>query len=170
MAVVQLALIAAMLAAAASQLYVSVDGSDSNPGTADLPYLTIARAQEQVRVLKQAGLTAPLYVYLNGTFFVTSTGGVLVGPADSGTAEAPIIYTTNPASSEQATISGGVVITSQWTQNASSPGLWYTMLPASTAPFMQMWADGERQFIAQTETFVFNTAPTDQSILLFVSP
>ena len=146
-----LACIAVALATASSQLYVSVDGSDSNPGTADLPFLTIARAQEQVRVLKQAGLNSPLYVYLNGTFFVTSTDGVQFGPDDSGTAEAPIIYTTNPSSAEQATISGGVVITSQWTQNVSTPGLWYTMLPASTEPFMQMWANGARQFIAHTE-------------------
>jgi len=50
----------------AKEFYVSPQGSDSSPGTKELPFKTIAHAQSQVRVWKQANGDEDITVWLSG--------------------------------------------------------------------------------------------------------
>jgi hypothetical protein len=53
----------------ASQLFVSTSGSDSNPGTFDQPYLTLAKALSVSGTIYKAGDT----IYVRGGVYVTKT-------------------------------------------------------------------------------------------------
>lgn len=79
--------------AMALTLYVATTGSDSNPGTEDRPFATLARARDEIRQRKAAG---PLP---EGGIAVEVRGGVYdlartleLSAQDSGTSEAPIVY------------------------------------------------------------------------------
>ena len=53
------------------ELFVSPEGSDSNAGTIDSPFLTVARAQEEVRKYNQ-NMSGDILVYLReGTYEIT---------------------------------------------------------------------------------------------------
>jgi hypothetical protein len=79
--------------AVASEFYVAPDGRDTNAGTQNAPFATLARARDTVRTLKRAG---PLP---DGGITVWIKGGVYrfdttleLKQEDSGTAGAPIAY------------------------------------------------------------------------------
>lgn len=73
-----------------TQYYVDPNGADSNPGSIDLPFKTIARAQVALRASPDRG-TSPLTVFLRGGTHCLSEP-LVVTSADSGTAEAPVLY------------------------------------------------------------------------------
>lgn len=77
----------------AAELTVAPGGADTNAGTRGAPFATLARARDAVRALKQAG---PLP---DGGVTVWIREGVYrfdrtlqLGPEDSGTTVAPIVY------------------------------------------------------------------------------
>jgi len=73
------------------QYFVSVTGSDNNPGTRKAPFATISRAQEAVRNQIACGLTESITVtVLEGTYIIDSLS---FDNADSGTDDYPILYT-----------------------------------------------------------------------------
>lgn len=88
-----LTMIACGTMALAADLHVAVDGSDSNPGTADAPFGSLARARDAVRAVSQAkglpvgGVTVWVHA---GTYELAET--FTLGEEDSGTAESPIVY------------------------------------------------------------------------------
>ena len=93
-------------------LYVAPDGSDDNPGTKDKPFATIAKAKAQVRSLKSK-VDGPVTVMVRGgTYYLTET--LVFTPADSGTADAPIVYAS--VAGEKPVISGAVVLDAKWQQ------------------------------------------------------
>lgn len=64
------------------ELFVSPEGSDSNAGTIDSPFLTVARAQEEVRKYNQ-NMSGDILVYLReGTYEITEP--MQFGVEDSG--------------------------------------------------------------------------------------
>lgn len=70
--------------------YVSPSGSDSNAGTIDAPFQTIAKARDVVRTINK-NMTGDIYVYLRGgDYRLTST--ISFGPEDSGTNGFRIFY------------------------------------------------------------------------------
>lgn len=92
--------------AAATDLYVAVDGNDQNPGTVERPLATLAQAREAIRRIKKAeGLPeGGVTVHLRGgvhplqnTFMLTEE--------DSGRVDAPIVY--RAYKNEQVRIIGG---------------------------------------------------------------
>ena len=99
-------------------IFVALQGSDAWSGTLPSPtpprptalWPRSARAQEKIRAMKQSG---PLpaggvtVVVRGGTYFLRKT--LELGAADSGTAEAPIVY--RGAEGEQVRIFGGRPIT-----------------------------------------------------------
>lgn len=98
---------------AGTVLYVAPDGRDSwsgtlagpNAGLTDGPFATLVRARDAVRALKRAGpLVVPVTVMLRGGLYCLSEP-LLLGPEDSGTAAAPVTYTSYPG--ELAWLSGG---------------------------------------------------------------
>ncbi|MEI6521346.1 MAG: right-handed parallel beta-helix repeat-containing protein, partial [bacterium] len=79
----------------AKEYFVSVDGSDNNPGTKEKPFKTIEKARDAIR-----GDLAIINAMPKGGFAITIMPGEypikdtfsLIGSKDSGTIESPIIY------------------------------------------------------------------------------
>ena len=90
-------------------IYVSPSGNDDNDGSIGSPLATLAAARDKADSLK-SGAT-PITVYLReGTYYLTAP--VVFGPSNSGTAEAPILYSAYQA--EKPVLSGGIKVTPAW--------------------------------------------------------
>ena len=74
------------------ELFVAPDGSDANPGTAERPFATLAKARDSVRALLAKGpVTGGVAVTLKpGEYRITET--LALTAADSGTAGTPVVY------------------------------------------------------------------------------
>jgi len=91
-------------------IYVALNGRDGNPGTRELPFATIGRAQEEARKIKERGMPeGGIAVYLRGGRYFIEDGLSFV-KEDSGTAGAPVVYRGYPG--EKVRIIGGRDITS----------------------------------------------------------
>jgi hypothetical protein len=76
----------------AAQLFVSIDGSDLNPGTRAKPFATLERARDEVRRLRLADrLKGGATIWLGSGDYVRTNAFELTA-ADSGTANAPIVW------------------------------------------------------------------------------
>ncbi len=86
-------------------IYVSVNGSDANPGTMEKPFATIKRAQKEVRNIKEGNMPAGgIAVYIRGgNYFLDQ--GIALGKEDSGTESRPAVYRSNPG--EEVRLIGG---------------------------------------------------------------
>lgn len=90
-----------------NQFYVAENGNDTNNGSIDAPFQTIEKARDTVRGIIASG-TYPkegITVYLRGGDY-RLTKSLEFGAEDSGTDEAPVVYTSYPG--EIARITGGV--------------------------------------------------------------
>ena len=100
-----------------TKLYVATNGNDAWSGTLaepnaagnDGPFATLLKAKMTIRKLKQAGLPdGGVTVYVReGVYSLTEP--LQLGPDDSGTATAPIVYRSQPG--EQVTLLGGKPVT-----------------------------------------------------------
>jgi hypothetical protein len=97
----------AMVVPCASDLhfYVSRDGSDANRGTSEAPFASLERARDAIRELKAEGtLERGVTVTVRqGEYALPRT--LTLGPADSGTGTAPIVY--RAAAGEEVALLGG---------------------------------------------------------------
>ena len=93
--------------AGARDLHVSVDGKDSNSGSAGSPFATMQGAQKVVRSHIASGLKEPVTVIIHGGAYYLDAPLALT-PEDSGTAECPITW--RAAEGEKVVLSGGVRI------------------------------------------------------------
>ncbi len=86
-------------------IYVSLQGSDINPGTKEKPFMTMKRAQAEVRRLKDEGMPpGGIVVYLrDGIYFMKES--FVLGKEDSGMDGAPVVYRSYPG--ENVRIAGG---------------------------------------------------------------
>jgi len=128
-----LSLLSLCLQADAGDFYVSPAGKDSNPGTKDAPFATIARARDAVRPL--AGSKPITVVLSGGTYFLPET--LVFKPEDSGVA-----YAAAPG--ENVILSGGRRI-SGWKKADDS--LWTAQ---TDHRFNQLFIDGKRRTRART--------------------
>src|SRR5262245_64755219 len=71
---------------------VATTGSDDNPGTAEKPFATLARARDAVRKLNAGGPPQATVTVLvrGGTYVLTET--LVFGPEDSGTPQRRVVY------------------------------------------------------------------------------
>jgi hypothetical protein len=133
----------------AASLFVSPAGNDAWSGTladpngaaTDGPLKTLARARDVVRQQRSAGTSGHISVVLRGgTYPITAP--VAFGPADSGSAGAPVIYQAMPG--ETPVISGGRKITGF----AVSGNLWTVTIPdvkSGAWNFSALWVGGQRR-------------------------
>ncbi|HID23830.1 MAG TPA: hypothetical protein EYP14_15730, partial [Planctomycetaceae bacterium] len=92
--------------------YVAPNGDDTQPGTRQRPFATLKRARDAIRQRKaQYGGRLPAggaaVIVRGGVYRVRQT--LSLTEADSGTAEAPIVYRAAPG--ERPVFTGGVVLT-----------------------------------------------------------
>jgi hypothetical protein len=135
-----------------ADIYVSPAGDDGAAGTAAAPLATIAAARDKADALKASG---PVTVYLmGGTYYLTTP--VVFGPANSGTATAPITYKNNPG--QKPVVSGGIKVTTAWT--TSSGSIMKTTI-AADLKVDQLFLNGKRQILARYPNFNASQAILD---------
>ncbi len=123
--------------------YVSPAGDDSNPGSADQPVRTLAKARDLVRGLNSS-ITTDLIVYLRGgTYPLTET--VSFANADSGKDGHYVKYVAYPG--EQPLVTGGKQITG-WKVFDAAKNIYSA--DAGTAPFRQLYVNGAKAVRART--------------------
>jgi hypothetical protein len=123
------------------QFFVSPSGSDSHPGTLELPFHTISKARDAVRSVN-AKAKSDITVFLrNGTYTIGST--LQFDEKDGGSAEHKVRYCAY--NDEVPVISGGVRL-SDW--QPAGNGLWKTS--ANGADFRQLYINGKRAVRART--------------------
>ncbi|GIH19366.1 hypothetical protein Raf01_75380 [Rugosimonospora africana] len=116
--------------------YVSTTGSDSNDGSIDAPFATLAKARDAVRALStDTGLPAGgVNVYLRtGTY--TQTSSFALTAADSGTATAPITYQAYPG--ERVRITGEKRLNSGLFTNVTDPAILNRLDPSVRSSVLQ---------------------------------
>jgi hypothetical protein len=81
----------------AVEFYVASDGRDANVVTQSAPFVTLARARDAVRALKQSGPLPDggVTVWIREGHYRFDTT-LQLGPEDSGTTDAPIVYRAWP--------------------------------------------------------------------------
>lgn len=93
-----------------NNLYVSINGSDNNPGTEDKPLSTLEGAKQEVNKLKMS-IKGCFNVFVReGTYYLNKE--LVFSPDDSGTEERRIKFAAYPG--ENPVISGGIRITGDW--------------------------------------------------------
>lgn len=102
--------------------YVAPDGSDSNSGGIGAPFRTPEAARDAIRALKQAGglPAGGVTVYLREGTYPRSESFELT-EADSGTADAPIVYRSYPG--ETARLSGGANLDRSGFESVTDPAV-----------------------------------------------
>ena len=139
---------------ASSKLYVAVNGDDRwsgaldspNAAKTDGPFATLGRARDAARALRAAkGPTGPLEILVReGTYFLSEP--FVLGPEDSGTAEAPLTITAYPR--EHPTISGGVRIDGWKETEVHGKRAWTTEVPGVREGrlwFRELFVNDERR-------------------------
>lgn len=135
--------IPAAVASAAPQapgpvIYVSPSGSDANPGTADSPVKTVARAQELVRQV-DGDMAADVTVELaDGTYQMSSP--LQLDARDSGTNGHNVVWTAAPGA--RPVLSGGEQVTG-WHLSDASRNIWAATVPAGLQT-RQLYVNGVR--------------------------
>jgi len=153
-------------------LHVSPAGKDTWSGRpaepnrvrTDGPVATLQGARDAIRRLKAAGpLPEPVTVKIGaGAYSITEP--LVLGPQDSGTAQAPITYEGVPG---QTIFSGGRKLTGF---KRGSDGVWTARIPEVAAGkwyFEQLWANGRRLVRARTPNVV-TPGDTPQPRYLYV--
>jgi len=130
-----------------SDCFVSVDGSDTNPGTKQQPFATVARARDAVRKRITSGLTSDVTVLIRkGTYRLPEP--LVLGVEDSGTEQHAITYAAYPG--ETVVISGGRRI-SGWKQGESN--VWTAKVPGvdkGRGGFRNLFVNGRRAVRARS--------------------
>jgi hypothetical protein len=134
---------------------VSPEGNDHWSGTlvepnrdrSDGPFATVARAQSQLREIKQHGeFDRPVTVYLRGGRYLLREP-IVFTPEDSGTEKFYITYANFPG--EEPVLSGGKVLKEWGTMEGRN---WALVKNADNRPMVtnQLFVDGERRQRAKT--------------------
>jgi hypothetical protein len=106
----------ARVASAATEFWVSPNGSDANPGTREQPLASIAAARDAVRKAHAGGATVWLR---GGAYPLTAT--IELTSADSGTVDAPIVYRAAPG--EEVRLTGGRTLDPSHFQPVKDPAI-----------------------------------------------
>ena len=150
----------------ALRLYVAPSGRDTNPGTWDQPFATLARARDAVRSLRPfppGGIT----ILLSGGEYRLAESLALTAE-DSGTAQAPIVYAAaegeTPVLTGAATLGGFVPVTdpdvlARLPQEARGHVLQTDLRAAGVTDFGKLQPHGFGQAAVPLSELFFNGRP-----------
>ncbi|MGQ9590494.1 MAG: right-handed parallel beta-helix repeat-containing protein [Planctomycetota bacterium] len=132
-------------AAVVGDYYVDPAGNDQNPGTKSQPFLTLARARDEVRKRIAGGLPCDLSVVLReGTYELSYP--VVFGPEDSGDDLHSVSYIAEPG--ERPVLSGGRKIEG-WKKGSGE--VWTCQIPAQPpCTFRSLFVNGQRRTRARS--------------------
>ncbi|MBV9442129.1 MAG: hypothetical protein JO217_05490, partial [Acidobacteriaceae bacterium] len=123
----------------AAQVYVSPNGSDSNPGTRARPVASLEHARDLARALNQNS-SGDISVYLaGGTYRLTRP--LALEPRDSGHNSHSVIWSA--VEGETPVISGAVRITG-WRLLDAARNLWAAAAPGTFRNTRQLYVNGIR--------------------------
>jgi hypothetical protein len=131
----------------AKDFHVAPQGVDSNPGTKNQPFGTLAHARDVVRQEISRGLQEDVTVYLRGGVYELADT-LAFGPADSGDSSHAITYAAGEG--EKVVVSGGRRIKG-WEKGAD--GIWSAAIPGAKDGawhFRQLFVNGKRAIRART--------------------
>lgn len=156
---------AGLMCAATAQgveFHVSPKGDDASSGSRWRPFATLPRAQQAAREARKADPQADVRIVVRGRFHELAAPLVLT-PADSGTAEHPVVYVARRG--EHPILSGGRRLTG-FTVDAK--GRWVTKVPGVAEgkwAFEQLFVNGERAVRARTpDRGFFRIAKLEQEV------
>ncbi|WP_328315846.1 PDZ domain-containing protein [Streptomyces sp. NBC_00388] len=134
-------------------IYVSLSGSDHNSGLSTrAPLLTLAAAQISARKASRTG--HPVHVWVRGgTYHLAAT--LKFGAADSGSASAPVAYSSYPG--ERAVLSGGRRVKAGWTADQHNSAIRVADIGAHRR-IDGLFVGGARQVLARYPDFDPDTA------------
>ena len=121
---------------APAQVYLSPHGSDTQPGTAARPVLTL---QHAIEVSRSSGGSQILL--RGGTYRMQ--GPLVLTSADSGSAGHDLVIAAAPG--EHPVLSGAVRITG-WKEVNAAKNLWAASVPLPVANSRQLYVNGVRSF------------------------
>lgn len=144
----------------AADIWVAVNGNDSNTGTKDNPKQTIAAALRQARELRRLNdpsITDGIHIIIEDGEYVLDEP-LFIRSEDSGTATSPTIIENAPGA--KPVVSGGAVITNWKKVSASIAGLpkeaqgklWEAVIPqtgGNNLLFRQLWINGNKAIRAR---------------------
>jgi len=136
-----LAVLMVAAAAPAAEIHIAPGGTDANPGTADKPVATLARARDLARAAIAKGLAEDLRVIVHGGTY-RATEPLTLGPEDGGTADHAVTW--RAADGPAPVVSGGRVITG-WKEDGD---VWRAAIPevkAGAWTFNELFVDGKRR-------------------------
>lgn len=120
-------------------------GKRADPGENEGPFATIGRAQQAVREARKTDSQATVRVVIrSGTYYLDSP--LEFGPEDSGTQNAPVVYTASPG--EKVIISGGRRLEGGKWSEANGRKAWVVDIPdvkEDRWKFRQLFVNGQRQ-------------------------
>jgi len=129
-----------------ARFYVATDGDDSNPGTKDKPFATLARARDAVRGVKETARGPVRVLVRAGTYYFDEP--LVFSAADSGSERAPIIYAAYPG--ERVTLSGGRKLDCRWRRYRDGVMMCEPRAVAKKGlRFTQLFVNGKRQHLAR---------------------
>ena len=127
-----------------AEFFVSPNGSDRNPGSRELPYLTLARAQAALRASADR-TRKPVTVHVApGTYYLRNP--LVLEPEDSGAANAPVVWQAEG----EVILSGGRRLELKW--QPYRDGIFQAATPAGMS-IDQLFIDGRRQHMARYPDF-----------------
>ena len=136
-----------------ADLYVATNGSDTNPGTLEKPFATLAKARDAVQELKKRKKEPITVLVRGGTYYFNEP--LTFGPEDSGSDDQLITYAAYPG--EKPTFSGGKKIIAKW--QPFRDGIWMCSLPEvreGKLDFTQLFVNGKRKIRARYPNYDAN--------------
>ncbi len=128
------------------EYFVAPYGNDQHPGTKEQPFATLVRARDEIRQKKDG---RPTTVWIRGgTYFITQS--LQFDAADSGTADAPIVY--RAVEGEQPLLIGGMALSGWKPWQGSIQQCDIASLPGKPQVRQLMFA-GQRQHLARYPNF-----------------
>jgi hypothetical protein len=130
--------------------YVAPNGNDSNPGTSNAPFATLARARDAVRPLTAAMTNDLVVLIAPGDYLVTNT--VVFTNQDSGQNGFAVVYRVDSAPGSARFLGGEKVTGWQPYTNGIS------VATVTGPPFHTLYENGKRARKARTPNLVYTNA------------